>query len=212
MDQPVVTLPEELLLLALNPETGRPRTQMAYVRLGVAGAVLAELAAAGRVAEQGGKVVVRDKHPTGDPELDDVLVKLVAKGGEVRLRGWIRGTSRQVTDRYLRRLVKLGAVREEKHRALGIFPFHRYPPGGTDWSTPAVARLGAAGKMSFPEERSRALAGLVSAVDLARPLFPGSGARQLRGAMRELARDQWHAHAVRRVVQSEKSASANGGG
>jgi len=212
MDEQVVTLPEELLLLAIEPATGRTRTQMSYIQLGVAGAVLAELEAAGRISEQQGKIVVRDKYPTGDPVLDDVLAMLVARGGEVRLRGWVKGASRRVTDLYLRRLMKLGMIRDEKRKALGIFPYHRYPADGTDWSTPAVVRLGAAGEAFFPDPRNRVLAGLVSATDLARPLFPGSGARQLRKTMRQLARGQWHTLAVERAVRSEKSASASGGG
>jgi len=60
------TLPEELLLLALDPATGTT-AQPQSLDLGLAGAQLVELALAGRIAPDGDRIAVVVPRPTGDP-------------------------------------------------------------------------------------------------------------------------------------------------
>ncbi|MEV7467402.1 GPP34 family phosphoprotein [Streptomyces kronopolitis] len=52
MTAPPLTLAEELLLLAHDPARGRPLHHARYLRWGLAGAALAELEQAGRIAEE----------------------------------------------------------------------------------------------------------------------------------------------------------------
>jgi hypothetical protein len=210
MDTTAVTLPEELLLLAIDPSSGRPRGTMSHTRYGVAGAVLAELEAAGRIGHDRGRISVADGRPTGDPLLDSALGRLPAAGKAVSARRWIRRESREMTEVSARSLAKRGAIRIEKRRALGLFPYHRYPSAGRDWSAPALARFQGDAKVGFPDARGRMLAALVSASDLARRVHPGSGdARRARKEMRGLAREYWQSDAVRRVVSADKASAAN---
>ena len=58
------TLPEELLLLALDPATGTT-AQPQSLDLGLAGAQLVELALAGRIAPDGDRIAVVVPRPTG---------------------------------------------------------------------------------------------------------------------------------------------------
>lgn len=208
MDTTTVTLPEELLLLAIDPSSGRPRGVMNRTRYGVAGAVLAELEAAGRVGHDRGRIAVADGRPTGDPVLDSALGRLPDSGKAVSARRWIRRESREMTEVSARSLAKRGAIRIEKRRALGLFPYHRYPSAGRDWSGPALARFQGDAKAGFPDQRGRMLAALVSASDLARRVSPGSGeARLARKEMRGLVREYWQSDAVRRAVKLDKAAA-----
>ena len=73
------TLPEELLLLALDPATGTT-AQPQSLDLGLAGAQLVELALAGRIAPDGDRIAVVAPRPTGDPTLDCALELLRRRG------------------------------------------------------------------------------------------------------------------------------------
>lgn len=73
-------LAEELVLIALDPQTGRvPISSQEYLRLGVSAALLAELALDGRVQIQGDRVVVVAGEAPADPLLA-ADVRLAATG------------------------------------------------------------------------------------------------------------------------------------
>src|SRR5690606_41854702 len=82
------TLPEELLLLALDPTTGTTAPPQS-LDLGLAGAQLVELALAGRIAPDGDRIDVVVPPPTGDPTLDSALELLRRRGAPVRAVHWI---------------------------------------------------------------------------------------------------------------------------
>ena len=72
-----IALAEELLLLAYDDETGKATVSRIGLDLGMAAAVLVDLALAGRVVYgDGGNLVVKDRTPTGDPIADAVLAKV----------------------------------------------------------------------------------------------------------------------------------------
>src|SRR3954466_13798401 len=77
------TIPEELLLLALDPATGTT-AQPQSLDLGLAGAQLVELALAGRIAPDGDRIAVVHPRPTGDPTLASALELLRRRGRQVR--------------------------------------------------------------------------------------------------------------------------------
>ncbi|NEE43973.1 GPP34 family phosphoprotein, partial [Streptomyces sp. SID8455] len=49
---PALTLPEELILLTLDPDRGRPTCKARNLAFGTAGAALAELEIQGRIREE----------------------------------------------------------------------------------------------------------------------------------------------------------------
>ncbi|MFD8962965.1 GPP34 family phosphoprotein, partial [Streptomyces anulatus] len=57
-DAPALTLPEELILLALDPDRGKPTCNARDLGYGTAGAVLAELEIRGHIREERGRVEV----------------------------------------------------------------------------------------------------------------------------------------------------------
>lgn len=222
--EPYLSLPEELLLLGLHPEKGGARVSLRYLEYGVAGAVLAVLDGAGCVERDRSRVRVRTHVPppalTSGPSADPVAVRMLAglpgpgKGreGSIRTASFIRRTRREATGLYLDRLVERGVLRRESRRVLGLFPVVRHPAAGPDRSAPLHRRLTVAAKSGFPEPRDRLLAALLSATDLANRHFPGRAARPVRAAMRDLAKQEWTAKAVRGAVDGDKAASQGGGG
>ena len=66
----MLTLAEDLFLLACEEATGRPRIPAAHLELGLGGALLLDLALRGRVALVDDHVVVADRTPVGAPLLD----------------------------------------------------------------------------------------------------------------------------------------------
>ncbi|WP_328671614.1 GPP34 family phosphoprotein [Streptomyces sp. NBC_00322] len=215
-----LTLPEELLLLALDPATGRRHCNRSYLQYGLAGAALAELELQGRVAEARGRVTVVNPLPPQDPLSAQILASLPAPRGSrfgdgVHARRWVRRTGRQVEELCLHHLVGRGALRVETRRFLGLFPYHRYPAAAADWSAPARGRYAQSMTAGFPDRRSRLLAAFTTAIGLARVLHPGRTWRE-SGTLRILVREQWAPYAVHRAVQQDKRSSSisigDGGG
>ncbi|MEV4440481.1 GPP34 family phosphoprotein [Streptomyces sp. NPDC049577] len=207
-----LALPEELLLLSLHPETGRKLCRTRFLQYGVAGAVLAELALGGHVAEERGRLVIADPMPPADPLLAAVLAGLSGKGAKgPRTRTWVRQAGRHMEERWLKRLIGRGALRMETRRFLGVVPYHRYPAAGAGHTAPARQRLDEALRAGFPDPRSRALAALVAAIDVHNRLYPGLRARGLRRTLRRLVRVEWPAHAVYDNVRRDKASESSGG-
>ncbi|WP_371633364.1 GPP34 family phosphoprotein [Streptomyces sp. NBC_01259] len=212
--QPTPTLPEELLLLALDPVRGKPFCRNRFLEYAMAGAVLAELELQGRITGQGGRFQVANPLDPPDPVLAGVLRSLPAPGkgggssGESAKR-WVRHAGRQVEGLYLDALVERGVLRRETHRFLGLLPYHRHPVVAKDLAALARTRFDAAERAGFPDPRSRSLAALVSAAGLSRSIGTGRGSRS---AMRHLVHDHWPAHAVLRNIRQDKANQSGGGG
>src|SRR3954462_7936028 len=68
-----IALAEELLLLAYDDETGKATGSRIGLDLGMAAAVLVDLALAGRIAYVDGYLKVMNTNPTGEPIADAVL-------------------------------------------------------------------------------------------------------------------------------------------
>lgn len=209
-----LTLPEELLLLALDPVRGRPLNNPKYLRYGLAGAALADLEATGRITvDRGDRFTVTNPLPLGDPTLDGALATLLSptKGSwTAKAHRWVRSAGRPVQELCLRQLEERGALRREAHRALGLFPYDRFPAGPVDLIGPARARFTAAVDARLTDRRYRLLAAYASATDLDTKLLPGGAFRPLRRDLRRLAKEEWTAYAAYRAVQHDKSAAAGG--
>jgi hypothetical protein len=113
------TIPEELLLLALDPATGTT-AQPQSLDLGLAGAQLVELALAGRIAPDGDRIAVILARPTGDPTLDSALELLRRRGSPVRAVHWIGGPRLGLRQTYLTHLERCGMVHAVENHMCGV--------------------------------------------------------------------------------------------
>ncbi|MFD0482041.1 GPP34 family phosphoprotein [Kineococcus sp. GCM10028916] len=201
MDTPLV---DDVTLLLLNPETGRPLTDATRLRAVLPGAVLLDLALRERLESEpsrwgGEKVRVRDASPTGDEVLDEALRRLgdrptAARTAVQRLGGLKLG--RAVRDR----MVARGLVR---HEPGGFLRFARdHPePGARKALVAEVAS--ALGKGADVTPHAAALVSLLQSVGAIPKVVPelGLSRRQLTDRVQQIsdgmAEGEWAGAAVR---------------
>ena len=123
---------EELLLLSIHDDKGTVVSQVAEtLRYGLAGAMLADLALAGRISLADGKrVVVVDPAPTGDDLLDEALQVIQTADRSKKISYWINTLSnspRKLIKRLAEKLVAQGILRDEEKRYLWVIPYAAYP-------------------------------------------------------------------------------------
>lgn len=120
----MITLPEEILLLAQDERGRIPRGRRADVLHALAGAAIAELILRRRVSEALGRVRVVDPTPTGEPALDAVLEALRDPAPSNEADAWIRALPRSFTDELRdlagKRLVERGIVERVERRTAGF--------------------------------------------------------------------------------------------
>lgn len=139
----MLTLPEEILLLLLDDESGRflgPGLSTRLVQMepgsgrlsrsyALAGAVLMELALRSRIDADRERLVLVDATPTGERLLDHYLERIAAEP-EQSTREWVSTLSVDGPDieaTALDRLVERGILRREEKRVLWVFKQRRYP-------------------------------------------------------------------------------------
>jgi hypothetical protein len=158
-----VALAEELLLLAYDDESGRATGSQIGLDLGMAAAVLVELALAGRVAYVDGAIVVKNATPTGQSINDEILGRVAADTPHTPA-SWVQRLRHGLRDRVLADLCARGIICDVDETAMGYIHLHRYPT--LDGSVEAEVRARLASALSgdsVPDERTAALATLVTA-------------------------------------------------
>src|SRR5919112_4729571 len=121
-----IALAEELLLLAYDDQTGKATGSRIGLDLGMAAAVMVDLALAGRVAYIDGYLKVIDATPTGEEIADAVLAK--AAEGEPHTPGqWLQRLRHRLRSRVLEDLVARGVVQDVDETQMEFIHVHRYP-------------------------------------------------------------------------------------
>jgi Golgi phosphoprotein 3 (GPP34) len=197
------TLGEDLLLLSVDPGTGKLKTSE-KVPYGLMGSELIRLAARARVDIADDRIVVRSPGLTGDPQLDQALTSLAESRRPPRPRSWVGHPRRHIREEYLTRLVQAGALREDRSAVLGL---RRYAVVATDRVTAARALLDviarSAGQVPLTQA---AFAGLAHAIGLDAYLYPGWPNRALRKRLAQIAQGK-HTAPGGTVITSATSAA-----
>lgn len=199
------SLLEELTLLSHEGANGRAG---AYLDLGLGGAVLYELALAGRIDLDGRKVRVLDPSPTGDPVVDSRLAAIAAD--KPRSAQAVLGrTAKGLLPTMREGLVASGALRHERGKALGIFTVNRYLSTDRNATADARTRLASAARTGRAfDARTEALLSLVAAIRLDKTVFPDRETRPSRKALKAFAEAHWAGEATRKAVGSRDGANA----
>ncbi len=209
MMAPTLTLPEELLLVALDDEKGsvnsRASTALVYA---LAGGQLLELGLAERISLESKNVAVSDLAPLGDELLDGALARIAAERKPRTTKWWVNKLSRKLTRAYVDRLVELGLVAVERRKLLGIVPVTRHPQTTPGAEQEIRARLRAAIVDGVePDERTAALVALVSACSLERVVLPDKTERkQAKARIKEITEGQAVSKAVSAIVKEIEAA------
>lgn len=196
-------LTEDLVLLLLHPERGRPVVDSTSLDRAIGGALLLDLALRERISADRDNAKARlsvvGAGPTGDPLLDDALARLA--GRTLRAQKAVERLARRVRTPVLERLVLRGLVHRDRSRILGIFPFTTWLPATAVANdlharVTAVLRDGAQ-----PDQRTALLISLLHAVKAEHKVVDGPR-RQLRARAKEVASGEWAGAAVRKAVEA----------
>lgn len=215
-----VLIAEDLLLLLTDDSTGKPVVAPQSLTFALAGAVLVELALAGRVAVtddgrwgSGTRVAVVSEEPLGEPVLDEALTRVVAKisakAHPVGAQSLLATLGKGLADTLRHRLAQRGILREQEGRTLGIFPTRVWPAAdarheagvrSTLWKVVVGGRE--------PSEREVCLISLLHAVDQVPKQFADDGmsARQLRERAKALSEGNLGGDTVRRAIAATNAA------
>src|SRR5688500_4243816 len=115
-------LAEDLLLVACDEATGRPRVPGTHLDLGLGGALLLDLVLRDRVTLVDSHVAVVDPAPVGDPLLDTALASISDAGTAREPEYWVRHLAKGARAAVQSRLVDAGVLRIEDHKVLGFIP------------------------------------------------------------------------------------------
>ena len=184
----MLSLAEEIVLMLLEDEEGKfVHVPDHYVRCVLAGAVLMDLALAGKVDSDMENLFLIDSEPLNDDILDPILEHLVSEGGTHDACYWVehcQGLAEDVREKALNRLCKKGILQKEDDRFLWVFKTRRYPIVDEDVDREVKLRI-----MSIlfsdeiPGPRDIAIIALMDAGDLFRYLLSD---RELKGVIKRI--------------------------
>lgn len=204
-----VSLAEVIALLAHDVD-GVARGTGTHLDHGLTGALLMDLALAGRIDVTGGHVVVTNPAATDHPLTDAALARIRQERRSREPQDWIVRLSRDVRSAVLSRLVETGLLRRETDRLLKLFPRTRYPaPDGLESPVETNARERMREAVTGPgpvEPGTAALCGLVGAMGWARRALPDLPPQQVETRFDEIRRTVWAANAVRQIIDDAESA------
>lgn len=172
------TFTEEIVLLALDDKTGAPLalpvTALAY---GLAGAVLADLAVAGKIDTDESKLVLLDATPTGDTLLDPWLALIAADKKMHPVAHWLSvlaDRKNEIEQPALDRLLSRGILKREDKKILWVIGLRRYPTIDGHERTEVRTRLGQLilGD-DLPDPRDAILISLLRGCHLTDQIFAG---------------------------------------
>ena len=170
-------LHEDLYLIA-HDQSGKPLIHQSSMALGLAGAVLLELAVSGRVTVADGRATV-SRPPAGEAPVS-------VADGDVRLV--IKKAADGLYDRTRETLVASGVLVRVSRRRLGMLPYTRYQLA--DIASVVRASSGVRSAVEGwkpPDARCAALCGLVAVLRLEAELYLDQPANRLVGRLREIA-------------------------
>ena len=207
----MVTLAEDLYLLADDAATGGPLIQPAHLDLGLGGALLLDLALRHRVVCDGSRVAVVTQRPTDEPLLERAIERMSRTGTPHEPDYWVRHLARGARRAVQERLLAVGVLRHDDHRLLRIVPVHRTREVDGRLHQELVGHLYDAVVLDrAPSVETAALAMLALAVGLEERLFPRSDREAIRRRMAEVAAEcrdgAWVAPAVRAAVNAVDAA------
>jgi len=200
-------LAERLLLISLDPRSGKPRAHPpAALQPALSGALVMDLVSRGAAQLHEGRVVPGG--PVGDPLLDETLRRIAAKRRPRRLKSCVRrvGDPRK---QLLSRLVERGVLAERPYRIPWLFPSSRYELVVHEALDESVAPLRALlmGRPHNPTPDETALVALVSVTGLVGSIVPRPYLRDARRRAKALAKGDVGGQAVSEIVTESEAAA-----
>lgn len=174
VDRAVPLLADDLYLLAHDRPGNASMLAARALNLGIAGALLAELALADLLAVEAGRLWTLAKQPPADSLAHEVLADLLSEPAEQNVPTWLEYLARKAPDgaarRVAERLTRAGVLDRQEHRTW-LRTTTRYVPVDARSGWIAVRLCGQAASRDPVPLQDRMLVGLVGATDLTRRVF-----------------------------------------
>lgn len=207
----MLTLPEELLLLAFDDEKGKVVGSASIsIPFGLAGALIFELHLAERIALRGKDVSVLDNGSLND-EFLDLALRHIRDSKKPRSIGyWIKELPSRINhlpERIVDGLVSKGILKQEEHRFLWVFPVQRYPTDDPRAELDVRKRIRSVvlhGRR--PDLRLVLLLSLVKSCNLVREVFKKDEAKHAKERIDYLTKNEPIGKAIAAAVQEVEAA------
>jgi Golgi phosphoprotein 3 len=187
-----LSLTEELLLVALDDETGRLIELLPFsLETAIAAALVMDLTLAARIDTDPALLFVLSAAPTGNAILDDVLARVTAEPQPLSSAEWLRRLAvlgPELRDRILARLVERGVLRSVEKRLLWVFKTRVYPPtSGLEEREVKSRVMTLLNNDEIPETRDAMLVGLLRATGIMERLLIESEYQRLRARIDQVS-------------------------
>jgi hypothetical protein len=205
-------LPEKLFILSIDDDKGAIAPSVKDIlRYGLAGAVLAELALAGKIQLERERLKLIDKIPTGDPLFDEVLVKFAAEKKLHKPGRWVNEIGNRLIVKHVAgRLAERNVITIEKKRFSWTYPAIAYPQVDASTKYWVKAHLRAvilAGEKYDASDIT--LLSLLSACNLLRLVFTRDEHKAAKKKVQALVKGEVFGEAVMKLLADIEAAAAS---
>ena len=200
-----LSLTEELLLVALDDDTGRVIELLPFsLETAIAAALVMDLTLAARIDTDPAHLFVLSAAPTGNPIVDDVLARVTAEPQPLSSAEWLRRLAvpgPELRDRILARLVERGVLQSVEKRLLWVFKTRVYPPtSGLEEREVKSRVMTLLNNDEIPETRDAMLVGLLRATGIMERLLSESEYHRLRARIDQVSELEEVSRALTREV------------
>ena len=209
-------LSQDLILLALNPQTGKTRFSFyAALEYGLVGSLLLDLVLQGKLEiDNDNRVIGAITGNTGDEFLDRHLNEVLASSRPRTARFWItrwRRRYRWFQPVVLQNLVDLGVLERQEQRILGLFPTQRYFLTDESIQREIVQQVRAAVLEGIGlDSRMAALISLMQASHLTDAVFRPEERPEARSRIKAIATEELVGQAVSKAIFTVQAATLLG--
>jgi len=200
----------DLLLLATDPESGRPGIGMTERDAVLGGAILYDLVTLGRLRLEGegrkARVTVADPSPVPDPALEAAFAR-VRDRRPARAQSIVTRLGKNAQQHLYQELAEHEAVRPRDAKLLGVIPLTRHDVLDQARRSELLGRVrGALLHGQDPDDETGPLIGLLSAGDLVKLVIDRPDRRRAKKRAAEIAKGDWASEGVRAAIQSAQAA------
>ncbi|MBD2108200.1 GPP34 family phosphoprotein [Nodosilinea sp. FACHB-13] len=213
-------LSQDLILLALNPQTGKTRfSWYSALDYGLVGSLLLDLVLQGKLEiNNDNRVIGAISSNTSNEFLDQRLSEVLASSRPRTARFWVtrwRRRYRGIQTIVLQNLVDLGVLERQEQRILGLFPTQRYFLTDESIQREIVQQVRAAVSEGIGlDSRMAALISLMQASHLSDAVFGPEERPEARSRIKAIAREELVGQAVSKAIltiQATTLGAINGG-
>jgi hypothetical protein len=206
---PDSTVAENLLLVALDPESGKVRLPAMASEATLGGAALIDLVLLGRLELVGtgrkARVAVADRTPVDDLGLQAAFERVSQRGHQAP-KSIVTRLGKKQRKAVLATMERAGLVRDLGRRVLGI-PLERYELVDVARRDDLLARLRQVLLQDQPADQVPGpLVGLLLAADLLRLVVEKRDRKAAKARAKVVAEGDWASEGVRRAIQDAQTA------